>query len=136
VVGGSSPRRLRALLEAYADRVARAPVGTRHNTLIAYARAAGGLIPHGLSPEEAEEALVAAAVRAGLPEREARGAVRWGLEVGAGVPLDLGAGFSANGGVFRKALCGKPEASPSLNSVFRKTATYRMGVLRKREGVV
>ncbi|MGC8968004.1 MAG: bifunctional DNA primase/polymerase [Thermus sp.] len=89
VVVGSSPRRLRALLEAYADRVARAPVGTRHNTLIAYARAAGGLIPHGLSPEEAEEALVAAAVQAGLPEREAREAVRWGLEVGSAQTLPL-----------------------------------------------
>jgi hypothetical protein len=87
---GSSPRRLRALLEAYAAAVASAPEGTRHNTLIRYAVAAGGLIPHGLSPEEAEEVLVAAALEAGLPEREARDAVRWGLKVGQGAPLDLG----------------------------------------------
>jgi hypothetical protein len=90
VVEGSSPRRLRARLEAYAAAVARAPEGTRHNTLIRYALAAGGLIPHGLSPEEAEEVLVAAAMRAGLPEREARDAARWGLRVGQGAPLDLG----------------------------------------------
>ncbi|BDG18462.1 hypothetical protein TthSNM11_06650 [Thermus thermophilus] len=87
---GSSPRRLRALLEAYADRVARTPEGQRHNTLIRYAVAAGGLLPHGLDPREAEEALVAAAMQAGLPEGEARAAVRWGLEVGATRPLDLG----------------------------------------------
>ena len=90
VVGGSSPRRLRALLEAYAEAVARAPEGTRHNTLIRYAVATGGLIPHGLDPREAEEALVGAAMQAGLPEREAREAARWGLEAGAKSPLDLG----------------------------------------------
>jgi hypothetical protein len=89
VVGSSSPRRLRALLESYAAAVAGAPEGTRHNTLIRYAVAAGGLIPHGLSPEEAEEVLVAAAMRAGLPEREARDAARWGLKVGEGRPLAL-----------------------------------------------
>ena len=89
VAGSSSPRRLRALLEAYAAAVAGAPEGTRHNTLIRYAVAAGGLIPHGLSPEEAEEVLVAVAIRAGLPEREARDAVRWGLKVGEGRPLAL-----------------------------------------------
>jgi len=89
VVGASSPRRLRALLESYAAAVAGTPEGTRHNTLIRYAVAAGGLIPHGLSPEEAEEVLVAAAMRAGLPEREARDAARWGLRVGGGRPLIL-----------------------------------------------
>jgi hypothetical protein len=89
VVGSSSPRRLRALLESYAAAVAGAPEGARHNTLIRYAVAAGGLIPHGLSPEEAEEVLVAAAMRAGLPEREARDAARWGLKVGEGRPLAL-----------------------------------------------
>ena len=89
VVGSSSPRRLWALLESYAAAVASAPEGTRHNTLIRYAVAAGGLIPHGLSPEEAEEVLVAAAMRAGLPEREARDAARWGLKAGEGRPLAL-----------------------------------------------
>jgi len=89
VVGSSSPNRLRALLESYAAAVAGAPEGTRHNTLIRYAVAAGGLIPHGLSPEEAEEVLVAAAMQAGLPEREARDAARWGLRVGEARPLIL-----------------------------------------------
>ena len=88
--GGVSPKRLRALLEAYADRVVATPPGQRHNTLIRYAVAAGGLIPHGLDPREAEEALVGAALEAGLPEKEARAAVAWGLEVGAKSPLDLG----------------------------------------------
>jgi hypothetical protein len=90
VEAGSSPRRLRALLEAYAARVASAPVGMRHNTLIRYAVAAGGLVPHGLDPREAEETLVGAAMQAGLPEREARDAARWGLEAGVKSPLDLG----------------------------------------------
>jgi len=87
---GSSPRRLRALLEAYAAAVASAQEGARHNTLIRYAVATGGLIPHGLDPREAEEALVAAALEAGLPEREAREAARWALEAGVKAPLDLG----------------------------------------------
>jgi len=134
-VVGSSPRRLRALLEAYAEAVASAPEGTRHNTLIRYAVATGGLIPHGLDPREAEEVLVGAALEAGLPEREAREAARWGLKVGQGAPLNLGEGFTANGGVFRKPLCGKPEPFSSQKSVFRKTATYGAGVL-KRGGVV
>jgi hypothetical protein len=136
VVGSSSPRRLRALLQSYAAAVAGAPEGTRHNTLIRYAVATGGLVPHGLDPREAEEALVGAAMQAGLPEREARDAARWGLEAGAKSPLDLGEGFTANGGVFRKPLCGKPEPFSSQKSVFRKTATYGAGVLRKRGGVL
>ena len=88
-IGEASPRRLRRLLEAFADKVAAAPIGQRHLTLIAYARAAGGLLPHGLAFGEAEELLVAAAMQAGLPEREGREAVRWGLEVGAQAPLPL-----------------------------------------------
>jgi hypothetical protein len=101
VVEGSSPRRLRALLEAYAAAVARAPEGTRHNTLIRYAVATGGLIPHGLDPREAEGVLVGAALEAGLPEREARDAARWGLEAGAKSPLDLG-GPDAQGTLLKK----------------------------------
>lgn len=96
-VEGASPKRLRALLEAYADRVAATPPGQRHNTLIRYAVAAGGLIPHGLDPREAEEALVAAAMSAGLPEAEARAAARWGLEVGASRPLALEPSLAPSG---------------------------------------
>lgn len=86
---GVSPKRLRALLEAYAAQVARTPEGQRHNTLIRYAVAAGGLVPHGLDPREAEEALVAAAMSTGLPEKEARAAVAWGLEKGRQRPSVL-----------------------------------------------
>ncbi len=85
----ASPERLRRLLWRFAERMARTPVGRRHNTLIRYARAAGGLIPHGLDPYEAEEVLVAAALASGLPEKEARAAVRWGLSVGERAPLPL-----------------------------------------------
>ena len=84
-----SPRRLRAILESFAAAVAGTPEGSRHNVLIRYARAAGGLIPHGLAREEAMAALVEAALRAGLPEWEARAAAAWGLEVGERVPLPL-----------------------------------------------
>lgn len=95
--GGTSPKRLQALLQAYAAQVARTPEGQRHNTLIRYAVAAGGLLPHGLDPREAEEALVAAAMSAGLPEAEARAAARWGLEVGASRPLALEPSLAPSG---------------------------------------
>ncbi|RTH01518.1 DNA primase [Thermus scotoductus] len=95
--GGTSPKRLQALLQAYAAQVARTPEGQRHNTLIRYAVAAGGLLPHGLAPREAEEALVAAAMSAGLPEAEARAAARWGLEVGASRPLALEPSLAPSG---------------------------------------
>ena len=88
-VEGASPKRLRGLLESYAARVARAPVGTRHNTLLAYGLAAFGLVAHGLSPEEAEAALLEAALASGLPEREAREVLRWAREVGEAKPLPL-----------------------------------------------
>jgi hypothetical protein len=87
--GGASPERLRALLEAYAQRVEREPPGKRHNTLVRYAVAAGGLIPHGLDPKEAEVRLVNAGMRAGLPEREARSGAQWGLNAGKKRPLTL-----------------------------------------------
>ncbi|WP_259331168.1 bifunctional DNA primase/polymerase [Thermus thermophilus] len=136
-VEGASPARLRALLEAYAAQVARAPEGTRHPTLLRYGLAAFGLVAHGLDPREAEEALLEAALASGLPEKEAREVLRWARQVGEAKPLPLAPpGFSANGGVFRKAVCGKPEPSPSQKSVFRKAATYRIGGLRKRRGVV
>ncbi len=86
---GAIPGPLLALLKAYARAVAGAREGTRHNTLISYALAAGGLIPHGLNREEAAAALIAAALAAGLPEKEARDAVAWGLKVGQARPLDL-----------------------------------------------
>ncbi|WP_084221126.1 bifunctional DNA primase/polymerase [Thermus sp. NMX2.A1] len=119
--GEASPKRLRALLEAYADRVASAPQGTRHNTLIAYARAAGGLLPHGLDPHEAEEVLVAAAMQAGLPEREARAATRWGLEAGARAPLPLEdqGDFGPKGAFWAKGLAQNPAPSWTAKTRFR-----------------
>lgn len=83
--------RLDAFLRWACRRVAGARVGERHTTLIRYSRLVGGLLPMGLDPIEAEEALVAAALEAGLPEREAREAARWGLEVGRDSPLAWGA---------------------------------------------
>ena len=65
-VEGASPKRLQALLQAYCHRVARAPEGTRHLTLLRYGLAAYGLVAHGLSPEEAEAALLGAALASGL----------------------------------------------------------------------
>ncbi|BDG23727.1 bifunctional DNA primase/polymerase [Thermus thermophilus] len=100
-VEGASPARLRALLEAYCHRVAATPPGQRHNVLVRYSVAAGGLIPHGLDPGEAEAVLVGAALEAGLPEKEARAAVEWGLGVGASRPLTLG-DFGQEGGFWAK----------------------------------
>ncbi|GAB5603909.1 hypothetical protein FJNA_24350 [Thermus sp. FJN-A] len=88
-VEGASPRRLQALLASYAERVARAPEGSRHNTLLAYAVAAFGLVGHGLSPEEAEASLMQAALASGLPEREAMEVLRWARQVGEAKPLPL-----------------------------------------------
>ncbi len=83
VVAQSQPeKRLRALLASYADKVASALPGTRHNTLLRYARAAGGLVPHGLDPEEAFRTLVEAALQAGLPYGEAAATARWGIQRG------------------------------------------------------
>lgn len=88
-VEGASPKRLQALLQAYCHRVARAPEGTRHLTLLRYGLAAYGLVAHGLPPEEAEAALLEAALASGLPEREAREVLRWAREVGEAKPLPL-----------------------------------------------
>ena len=122
---GASPRRLRAILEAFADRVAAAPVGQRHLTLIAYARAAGGLLPHGLDPREAQELLVAAAMQAGLPEREAREAVRWGLEVGAQAPLPLEEDFGPRGAFWAKGLAQNPVPSWTAKTRFWANETHQ-----------
>ena len=106
-VGQASPRRLQALLLAFAEAVAAAPKGTRHLTLVRYSRAAGGLIPHGLAREEAMTALLDAGLRAGLPEAEARAVVEWGLDVGAAAPLVLDTDtVLGHGGVLKKAPSG------------------------------
>jgi hypothetical protein len=90
VVEGSSPRRLRALLEAYAAAVARA------RRAPATTRSSGTRWPPGASSPMAwirgrrKRSWWPPPCEAGLPEREAREAARWGLRVGQGAPLDLG----------------------------------------------
>jgi len=134
-VPGTSPKRLRALLETYAQKIATTPEGSRHLTLVRYARAAGGLIPHGLDPQETEATLVAAATKAGLPEREAREAVRWGLEVGQSLPLELGnheKDLFRKPGIFRKPNYEESVSCLSQESILCKHAVARR--LRKRRG--
>jgi len=125
--GSASPKRLRALLESYARAVASAPVGNRHPTLIRYARAAGGLLPHGLDRQEAEEVLVAAAMAAGLPEKEARDAARWGLEVGekAPLPLEDRPDFVPRGSILCQAFGTKSAPSRTAKRAFRANKPIR-----------
>jgi hypothetical protein len=87
--GAASPKRLAALLAWGADRVRRAPVGTRHDTLLRVARLMGGYLHLGLEEGQALHALVEAALEAGLPHDEALRTARWGLEVGKATPLPL-----------------------------------------------
>jgi len=87
--GSASPKRLRALLEAYAQRVATAPVGQRHTTLLSYALAGAGLVPHGLSRGEVEAVLTEAGLACGLPLREVQGVPAWALPRGEARPLAL-----------------------------------------------
>ncbi|MBI5811277.1 MAG: bifunctional DNA primase/polymerase [Meiothermus silvanus] len=82
-------RRLEGLLRWACERVAAAPQGQRHNTLLAYARLMGGYVHLGLAPEEATASLVAAAVQAGLPAPEAERTTRDGLRHGQAHPLPL-----------------------------------------------
>lgn len=86
---GASPKRLDGLLRWACDRVAAAPVGTRHNVLLAHARLVGGWLCHGLDAAAALEALTQAGVAAGLPLAEARATARGGLEYGRAAPLPL-----------------------------------------------
>lgn len=85
----ASPARLFGLLRWAAERVRSAPVGSRHDTLLRYARLLGGYLHLGLSREEALEALVQAALEAGLPWKEAARTASWGLEAGRARPLSL-----------------------------------------------
>ena len=81
--GSSSTGYGRAALEAEAGRVALAPEGKRNHTLNESAFRLGQLVAGGqLDREEAEAALVQAAIRAGLSESEARGTAASGLDAG------------------------------------------------------
>ena len=70
-------------LEDEARKVSETPQGMRNNTLNASAFVVGTLIPHyGLSREEAETALTAAALAAGLEREEIAKALKSGLDSG------------------------------------------------------
>lgn len=82
--------RAERLLQAHHDTVAAAGDGTRHDTLLRAARALGGYVGSGhLDADEVENVLLAAAEVCDLPEAEAAGVIRWGLEKGAEDPLEL-----------------------------------------------
>lgn len=86
--------RAKALLQAHHDRIAAAPEGTRHDTLLRSARALGGYVASGvLERAEVEDALLGAAAVCGLSETEAESIIAWGMEKGASEPLDLDNGF-------------------------------------------
>ena len=82
-------RYARAALAAEADRVARAPVGTRNDTLNRAAYALGRFIGAGLLDEaETTRELEDAARFAGLGRAEIRGTLRSGLTAGRRAPFD------------------------------------------------
>ncbi|WP_229071937.1 bifunctional DNA primase/polymerase [Actinoplanes sp. DH11] len=78
-----------AALDAEADRVARAPVGTRNDTLNRAAFALGRFVGAGLLDAAAvRHELTAAARHAGLGHAEIRGTLRSGLTAGQRQPFD------------------------------------------------
>ena len=82
-------RYAQAALTAEADRVARAPVGARNDTLNRAAFALGRLVGAGLlDPTEVVRELSAAAQFAGLGRAESRGTIRSGLTAGRRAPID------------------------------------------------
>ncbi|GEM83623.1 bifunctional DNA primase/polymerase [Meiothermus hypogaeus] len=87
--GDRLSRRLEGLLHWACERVAAAPEGTRHNTLLNAARLMGGYTHLGLAPEQGIRALAEAGVRSGLPLSEAETTARDGLRYGQGAPLEL-----------------------------------------------
>jgi hypothetical protein len=80
-----------AALTAESDRVARAPVGARNDTLNRAAFALGRLVGAGLlDPSHVLRELEAAAQFAGLSRAETRRTIRSGLTAGRRTPLDPG----------------------------------------------
>jgi hypothetical protein len=87
---GHPARYASVALAAEADRVARAPVGTRNDTLNRAAFALGRLVGAGLlDPALVADELTAAARWAGLGRVEARRTIRSGLTAGRRQPLDV-----------------------------------------------
>ena len=81
---GRNERYIEAALASACERIATAPVGTRHNTTFREAASLARLEAQGLDLAEAEVGLTAAARTSGLPEAEARRTVRDALHRGAG----------------------------------------------------
>jgi hypothetical protein len=78
-------------LEAEADRVARAPAGTRNDTLNRAAFALGRLVGAGLlDPALVTAELTAAALWSGLGRAETGRTIRSGLTAGRRSPIDAG----------------------------------------------
>ncbi|URN01239.1 bifunctional DNA primase/polymerase [Actinomadura madurae] len=81
---------LHKAVTASLDAVAAAPEGRRNTTLYGAAVALGQLVAGGaLDPDDTEELLTAAAVRAGLAERPARRTVRSGFRAGTQRPRSV-----------------------------------------------
>jgi len=88
VLGGTaSPGQLEGLLRWALRRVAEAPVGTRHHTLLKTARLLGGYAHLGLSEEAVVRALAEAAMQAGLPRAEALATAKDGFGYGLEAPI-------------------------------------------------
>lgn len=115
---GPHPWALAALGRAAAD-LASSGEGERANRAHRAARAIGGLIDSGgLDRDDVESALVAAAVAAGLPEREACGHVRNGIRSGLKAPRPV---------PHHDASAFRPVAGPAVptrNAVPRTRPTY------------
>jgi hypothetical protein len=80
----------RAALAAEADRVARAPVGSRNDTLNRAAFALGRLVGAGLlTAGDAVRELETAARHAGLGRAESLGTIRSGMTAGLRIPVDV-----------------------------------------------
>lgn len=76
-----------SVLSSEAEAASAAAVGARNDTLYRAAFKIGTILPHGgITKEEAEAALAAAAIRTGLSEREIRRAIASGFEDGMANP--------------------------------------------------
>lgn len=103
---GDAPRRGRAYalaaLDAEVARMAAAPAGSRNNTLNTAAYSLGRLVGAGLLDRaEVERRLLAAALAAGLGEREARATLRSGLDAGQEQPRAVPGGGQGTAAVVR-----------------------------------
>jgi Bifunctional DNA primase/polymerase, N-terminal. len=85
--GSALPGQLEGLLRWAFRRVAEAPVGTRHHTLLKTARLLGGYAHMGFSEDVVVSALTEAAIQAGLPRSEALATARDGFRYGLKAPI-------------------------------------------------